>query len=176
MTPKAVRNGHFIFWQNVEAWQPDPGARPRWENKDSIQGSQSTRNGNGLAIAGWLALLDERRYVPDGAQIGRMWNPMIYAQAIGNPIHANDGGEGKPSLKYSVGKCLCVGVGLTVAPHAWKVFFSDSRDLQPDLLIAVTQVDVTTILLRPITLGGLPPKSVLYFERSLYRFSVHFLG
>ena len=39
------------FWANVEAWQPDPGARPRWEDKDSDQGSQSTGNGIGLAIA-----------------------------------------------------------------------------------------------------------------------------
>ena len=33
---------------NVEAWQPDPGARPRWEDKDSNQGCQSTRSGIGL--------------------------------------------------------------------------------------------------------------------------------
>jgi hypothetical protein len=33
---------------NVEAWQPDPGARPQWEVKDSNQGCQSTRSGIGL--------------------------------------------------------------------------------------------------------------------------------
>lgn len=33
---------------NVEAWQPDPEARPRLEDKDSNQVSQSTRSGIGL--------------------------------------------------------------------------------------------------------------------------------
>ena len=36
--------------------EPDPGAQPRWKDKDSNQGSQSTRNGIGLAIAGLLAV------------------------------------------------------------------------------------------------------------------------
>jgi hypothetical protein len=35
--------------------EPDPGARPRLEDKDSNQGSQSTQNGVGLAIADVLA-------------------------------------------------------------------------------------------------------------------------
>ena len=51
----------FIFGANDEAWQPDPGAQPRWEDKDLNQGSQSTRNGIGLAIADVFAPFDGLR-------------------------------------------------------------------------------------------------------------------
>ena len=40
------------YGRTLRHGEPDPGARPRWKDKDSNQGSQSTRNGIGLAIAG----------------------------------------------------------------------------------------------------------------------------
>jgi len=43
-----MAEGLKYFQANVEAWQPDPGARPRWEDKDSNQGCQSTQSGIGL--------------------------------------------------------------------------------------------------------------------------------
>jgi hypothetical protein len=48
--PNAIRYlcQSSIFGANDEAWQPDPGARPRWENRVSNHGSQSTHNGIGL--------------------------------------------------------------------------------------------------------------------------------
>jgi hypothetical protein len=40
-----------FFAERFRHGEPDPGARPRWENKDLNQGSQSIRNVIGLAIA-----------------------------------------------------------------------------------------------------------------------------
>jgi hypothetical protein len=45
-----------FFSERLRHGESDPGARPRWEDKDLNQGSQSTHNGIGLAIAGLLAV------------------------------------------------------------------------------------------------------------------------
>lgn len=46
--PVGIVDIFTILGLTFEAWQPDPGARPRLEDKDSNQGSQSTRSGIGL--------------------------------------------------------------------------------------------------------------------------------
>jgi len=48
--PKTLRASYSVSFSDrtFEAWQPDPGARPRYEVRVSNQGSQSTRSGIGL--------------------------------------------------------------------------------------------------------------------------------
>ncbi len=83
-----------FFRANVEAWQPDPGARPRLENRDLNQGSQSTRNGIGLV---------HRRFVRSGGFTGLQPNVLPH-KLISNESHEDSNWERKKGEPWRVGK------------------------------------------------------------------------